>query len=884
MNDLRAHRPPRLAELLLACVAPRSERRFVLGDFRDEFEQRAAALGARAARDWYWREALRSVAPLAKQRWRLTGDPDARSPRERWDALLADARYAARLSRRSPLASFAIVATMALGIASTAAVFSATNAVLLRPLPFLSSDRVVQLRTTVPGGQVVNSLAYPDLMDFRRLVPDFSDFAIFTERDVTLQHGTDPQLVRSLQVDDAYARVFALRAAIGRLVVPADTLANAARVAVLSYDFWMREFGGDRSLVGRVVSLDNQPVQVVGILGPDAYVFPDAPIDLLTPLSIPANSFMKNRGALWASAAARLRPGATAEQAGRDLASVSGLLQQQFPNSNHEITARLQPLRDAVVGSVQSMLELLAAAIAAVLLIACLNIANLILGRAQSRSREFAVRTALGGTPARVRRQVLTESLMLASIGGAVGLALAPALTRALVAIYPDALPRANEIGIDASVVLVAVCAAVAAGVLAAIPTARRVGRLDLSEDLRDGGRSGSGRRERRTGRLLVTTQVAASVALLFSAGLLLRTFWRLERIDPGFDPRHALTFHLYVPVARYSSTQAIERYYTNAIGAVRALPGVRNVSSTTLLPLAHPGGFDTFIQQERGDQGPGNPHALISVNTPDFERALGVPVLRGRSFTPQDDSASEHVVMINESASRQFYPGQDPVNRTISWNGQGPWRIVGVLGSAHLDSLSDKLPPVLYVPASQATRRSRYVIVRADAPPRQIVAEARTALRQIDPTIALTEIATMDERVHRSLGAQRFRAALMATLGALALTLAVVGIYGVVAYSVTRRTREIGIRMALGESAREVRHRVVLDALRVASTGLAIGAALALVSGKWLSVFLVGVERNDSAVLFATTGLLVVVVAAAAYGPARRAARVDPVTALRAD
>jgi putative ABC transport system permease protein len=876
--------PPRLAELLVKLAAPKGERSFVLGDFREAFEERAANEGLLAARAWYWREALRSIVPMAKRRWSSEHNADPIESRERWAQLLGDFRYSMRLSRRSPLASFAIVTTMALGIASTAAVFSATNAVLLRPLPFPSSDRVVQIKSIVPGRQLVHTSAYPDLMDFRRLVPDFSDVAVLDQTNVTLQHGGDPQLVRSLQVDGAYARVFALRPALGRLLVASDTEFYAPKVAVLSYDFWMREFGGDRSLVGAALTLDNESVQVVGVLAPDAYVFSNTPVDLLTPLSIPSNSFRKNRGAIWATAVARLKPNASIEQAGRDLAAVSAMLQNEYPKSNHDISGRIEPLRQAVVDSVQSMLELLAAAIAAVLLIACVNIANLILGRAQSRSREFAVRAALGGSPARVRRQLLTESLALASMGGLLGLLLAPVLTHALIAIYPGPLPRAQEIGIDAAVVLVALGATIAAGILAAIPTARRVVRLDLTNDLRDGGRAGSGRGDRRAGRVLVVTQVAASLALLFSAGLLMQTFVRLERVKPGFDPRNTIAFGVFVPPARYKSVPDIERYYDAALGALRAVPGVRVVSTTTLLPFGNCCHGDTFIQEELGDQGTKNPMAMISVNTPEFERALGIPLVRGRSFLQQDDSTSEHVVMINDALAKQFYPGQDPVGRSITWNGANHWRIIGVLGSTREGALSDVPPPILYVPESQAPRRGRHFVVRADSPAPQVLAAARVALRRIDPTIALTDVATMDERIQRSLGAQRFRAALMGTLGALALVLSIVGIYGVVAYSVSRRTREIGIRMALGEAADAVRRRVVVDAFRLAGLGLVVGAALALFCGKWLTVFLVDVAPYNGPMLAAATGLLALVVGAAAYGPARRAARVDPISALRAD
>ena len=877
--------PPRLAELLVAMACRSEERAFVLGDFRDAFDEHVPRVGVDEARRWYRREALRSFLPLVTRRLGRSTGPNVQSTRSGAAShLRADVAYAWRLSRRSPLASGAIVTTMALGIAATTTVFSATNAVLLRPLPFPSSDRVVRLRSVWRGGEPNPFLAYPDLMDFRQGVRDFADVAVFQRNDVTLQHGTDPQLARALRVDDAYARVFGLRVAIGRLFVPSDTVVNAAKVALLSHEFWTREFGGDRSLVGRTITLDNEPVQVIGVLSPDAYVFPRTSIDLLTPLAVPPNSYMHNRGAMWASAAARLGPGASAAQAERDLESVATRLSKEYPNSNQFLSARLQPLRDSVVGSVQSMLELLAAAVAAVLLIACTNIANLILGRAQTRTREFAVRSALGGSPSRVRRQVVTESLVLASIGGAAGLFLAPLLLRALITVYPDALPRADEVRIDMRVVIVAAAATLLAGLLSAIPTARRVTRFDLADDLRDGGRAGVGRADRRVGRVLVVTQVAASLALLFAAGLLLRTFWGLTRLEPGFQPRHALAFHLYPPSARYKTAPEIDRYYDDVIREVRAIPGVRAVATTTALPFGGGGGFDGFIDEARGDQQANNPSAIISVNTPSFEQALGIPIVRGRSFTAQDDSASAHVLLINEALAKRDYPGLNPVGRLITWNGHPHWRIVGVLGSTRMESLDEQPLSVLYVPEAQAPRRSRYVVVRSDAPADQVLAAARNALRRIDATIALTDIGTMDSRIGASLGAQRFRAVLMATLGALALVLALVGIYSVVGYSVSRRTREIGIRMALGEASHGVRRRVVFDAFRGAALGLAIGIVLALASGKWLTAFLVGVNPHDGVLLAAATLMLAGVVFAAAYGPARRAARIDPMEALRAD
>lgn len=797
-------------------------------------------------------------------------------------SLVADARHALRLARRSYVASFAVIATMLLGVGSTTAVFSAMNAILLRPLPFAESSRVVQLNSVVPDGHVNNQLAYPDLMDFRRSVPDFSDVTVYSTNDQTLQGGADPQLVRTVRTDETYPRVFGTRMAIGRWLTTADRVVNGPKVVILSHAFWMREFGGDRNIVGRTITLDNESVQVIGVLAPKAYTYPIPDADALRPLVIVPNTPMTNRGSLWAGASARLVPGATIEQASSHVASVAKLISTNFPASNTNISARVTPLRDAVVGGVESMLQLLAVAVGAVLLIACANIANLILGRAHTRAREFAVRSALGGSPRRIRGQIFTESLMLALIGGVLGVAIAPLLTRGLIAVYPDALPRAEEIGVDARVLVVAALATIAAGVFAALPTARRAARLDLVGDLRNGDRSGGGG-ERRMGRTLIVIQVAASLALLFGAGLLLQTFRRVTQVPPGFDASNTTTFHVFAPAARYKTARELNRYYDDATAALRAIPGVTEVSTATLLPFAGGRFTDTYIQQEKGDQGVNNPRAAVAIAAPSYERALGLRVLRGRMFATSDDSASERVVVINEALARKYYPGSDPIGRMIDWN-LGHWRIVGVVASTHLDNLWDVPEPVLYATPRQMPRRSRYFIVRSNGASDRIFATARLALHAVDPTIALSDPATMEQRMNASVGGQRFRAALMATLGALALILSVIGIYSVVAYGVTRRTREIGIRMALGEAAHEVRRRVVGDAMRVASGGIIAGVVLAVVAGRLLAGFLIAVTPYDVHLLAASAALLLGVVAAAAYEPAWRASRVNPVEALRGE
>ncbi|HEY4132320.1 MAG TPA: ABC transporter permease, partial [Gemmatimonadaceae bacterium] len=717
-----ARKPPAIATWLVRRASPAAERQFILGDLREAFDERVASIGLARARRWYWRDALASLAPLAARRFFIaTHRSSIATPGDSmWTSLLADLRHAARLSRRGALASFAVIATMILGVGSTTAVFSAMNAVLLRPLPFPHSERVVQLQGTLRDGRVIQTLAYPDLVDFQQTVPDFADLTVFQTNQRTLQHGSEPRLVHFVDVDDAYPRIFGTRIALGRGFTSEDAKVDAAPVVVLSNPFWASEFGSDRAIIGRIITLDDSPVQVVGVLAADAYTFPDPHADALEPLTIQPNTPMTNRGAMWAGAAALLKPGAVLAQTNRDLSAAAASIAQRFPNANRGISANAIGLRDAVVGSVAPMLELLAAAVAAVLLIACLNIANLILGRAQMRTREFAIRAALGGSPARVRRQVFTESLLLALIGGALGVALSPSLTHAIVGLYPTALPRANEVGIDMRVLLFASLTTLLAGVLSAIPSARRAARLDLSNDLRDGGRSGAGFRDRRFGRVLIVSQVAASLALLFAAGLLLRTFERLTTIDPGFDPRGVMTFHVFASSARYAEVADFDRYYANAAAALRAIPGVKEVSSTTMMPFGSGRFYDIFFPNDRGDQGANNPAAAVSFVAPGFERALGISVLRGRAFTPSDDSIAPRVVMINESLAKRHFPGRDPIGQTITWNTEKDWRIIGVLRTAHLDSLSEEAMPILYTSMLQSPKRSRYFVVRADTPPDQ--------------------------------------------------------------------------------------------------------------------------------------------------------------------
>ena len=456
-------------------------------------------------------------------------------------------------------------------------------------------------------------------------------------------------------------------------------------------------------------------------------------------------------------------------------------------------------------------------------------------------------------------------------------------------------MPRADEIGVDARVLIVASAATLLAGILSAVPAAHRAARVDLAYDLREGRRAGHGRGARRFGGALIVMQVAASLAVLFSAGLLLQTFRGLARIDPGFDPRNRLTFDLYAAPARYPTMAGVATYFDNVARALRAIPGVTGASTTTLMPFGGGYRYDVFVDELLGDQGTRNPSGAVAIVSPGFDRDFGLSLVRGRWFVAGDDSLSERVAVINEALAHRLFAGAPPVGQRIGWGAQPPagtggsllaqpWRIVGVVHTARMLSLSEDPMPMLYVPAAQAIRAQRYVVLHLSRPAAEVLPAARAALRTIDPTIAATDVATMDHRLEQSLAGQHFRATLMTMLSALALLLSVIGIHGVVANTVSRRVHEIGVRIALGEASGAVGRRVVLETVWTAAKGLAIGVVLALVAGHWLAAFLVGVSPRDPRLLALSALALLAVVAAAAIAPALRAARVDPITALRAE
>jgi putative ABC transport system permease protein len=796
--------------------------------------------------------------------------------------LIEDLRYAVRVSARSRLVTTAVIATMALGIAVTTAVYSIVHAVLLSPLPFPDSEQVVRLGMTLRDGRMVNQNALPDIEDYRKYSKAFSDVSAVQLSGTTITGGDAPKHEMVAYVDHGYDDVFRVQPIYGRFFQPDEYTFGTPRVTLLSNRVWRERFDSDPHVIGRTISLDHQPVTIVGVLPPMTYSYPWPDLGFISPLRPNPKSFHFNRGAMWLRAVARVRSGVTLDQAQQDLTSVAAGIAQRYPESNGGLTARLESLRAVETQDARAMLVLLSVAVGTVLLIACVNIANLLLGQSQTRTREFAVRAALGGRTSRLRRQVLTESLALSSVGGVIGILLAPMLVRSLIALYPGRLARLEEIVFDWRVALAGAVVTTLAGIAAGLPTARRAAGINLTRDLRQGGRGLTGGTG-FAGRLLIGSQVALSLALLFASVLLIQTLRTLGATDKGFQTSSVMTFQVIAPQAKYPTGDDIRRYFARVDETLRALPAVAEVATSTDMPYTGNRAGDVFIMKERGDLGHDNPQVRIAMVSPAYWRLLGAPITAGRAFTTGDRDGAPNVVIVNDALAQRYYPGQNPVGRHIEFNRE-EWEIVGVAGSMRMTSITTPPEPQLYFPVDQNVRSGRYVMVRARGDAAPALADIRRAMQSVDSTIAMTEVATLDERIEDATAPERFRAVLFSSLGLIALVLSSLGIYGVLADSVTQKTREIGIRMALGEDAAAVKRRIVGSALRTVLGGAVAGIGLSIAAGQWLARFLFGVQPWNVPALVATVSVLGVVAIAAAYVPARRASRVDPLVALRLD
>jgi predicted permease len=802
-----------------------------------------------------------------------------------------DAQYALRTLRRSP--GFAVVSllTLALAIGANTAIFSVARAVLLKPLPYGNPSSLMAVYESWPGNPGAHTpLSPPNFVDYQAQQRAFTDIAaIASTGPLTWQsENADPATLSAVAVAPNFFAVMQVAPLHGRTFAPdADKPGHDPEV-VVSYAFWQRALGGDVASIGRRLTLNGRPTTVIGVM-PRGFTYGTAedlwtPLDMNDDLARPAVTRKQH----WVHAVARLKPGITADAARADLQVVARRLAAQYPDANAGRIAVLIPLHDVMAGDLPKALLLLQAAAAMVLLIACANLANLTLSRTMGRRREMALRAALGAGRGRLIRQLLTESVLLSVVGGTLGVALAVVATRTLLALNPDTLPTMFTGGIDARVLLFSVALSLVTGVLFGLVPALDAARADLHDALKEGGRGTSGGRAgERVRHALVVAQVALAVMLLVGAGLLIRSFGELTRVRIGFDPTRVLTAQLRASGERYDSSAIVNRFYDGVLGEIARSPGIVAVGAASNVPTR--GRVNTSLRIEGEPVDEKNLPDLGYVGTRgDYFKAMRIPLLAGREYDATDVPGGPKTVIINETAAKRFFPKGDAVGRRIRIgpNPDATWMtIIGVVGDVRDEGLDIPSKPTMFANHRQeAWERSLAVVIRTTGDPLTAVPVLRRALKTADPTLAVRDIRTLEDVVGSSLASRRFALGLASCFAGLALLLAAVGIYGVLAYMVTTRAREFGVRLALGATARSVLMLVVRQGLGWSLFGLALGIGGALAGARILTGMLYGVTPLDVSTYASVMIGLLVVVGVACVVPAARATRVDPLTSMRAE
>lgn len=798
--------------------------------------------------------------------------------------MIKDVRYAIRTLLKRPGFLVVALSTLALGIGATTAMFTVVNSVLLRPLQFPEPERIVLLESVNPHlGITRSNMSVPDVVDWQQQSQSFEQIAGFIKWGAFLATGEETVRMRAAGVSPEFFPLFRTAPLSGRTIQASDVQADSQPVTVISYALWQRHFGGAADVVNRKITLSGVTGTIIGIM-PAGFNYPDD-TELWT--AYPLNASRERRDNRYLNVVSRLKPGVSIAQAQAELDTISQRLGQDFVETNSGWGVRLTELRERLVGELRPWLLMLFGAVAFVLLIACANVANLLLARAAYRQKEVALRTALGASRWRVVRQLLTESLLLSVVSGALGLGLSVWLIKLLIAISPPDSPRFDEISINWQVFLFAFGVTILAGVLFGLVPALQTSRTDLNETLKESGRSGSpGGSRNRIGGFLIVSEVALSFVLLAGAGLLIKSFMHLREIDPGFRPDNVLAMRMTLPSGKYKQGEARVQIYQQLIEKVKALPGVQAAGAVLSLPL----GGDTF-NLGRGvllEGRPATPEEASSAAhltvTPDYFRTLNIPLEEGRTFTDQDNAQSAKVVIVNETMARQLWAGKSPIGKRFSlWRDEKFSReVVGVVGDTKM-SLDEYAEPQMYVPYAQdANWGSLSLVVRTNGEPTAVAAAVREAIKSVDKGVATYNLKTMNDLVSTSAAPRRVPMLLLSSFAAIAMLLAMIGIYGITSYYVTQRTHEIGIRMALGAQIADVLKLVLRRAMVLAVIGVVVGVAGAIAVTRYLEALLFGVKPID-VITFAAVALgLVIVALVASLIPARRATKVDPLTALR--
>jgi len=815
-------------------------------------------------------------------------------------SILSTFRSLLRELQRSPGFLLIAVITLGVGIGANAAIFSVVDAVVIRPLPFPESDRLVGVWNDAPGIKL-NHFEQSDgtYVLYRRENRVLEDLGIYSNGSATLTGGQTPERIEATTATGSLFTVLRIPAALGRTIQEADGKPGAEKVVVLSDALWRERFGRDPKVLGASLRIDGVTRKVVGVM-PSSFRFPRPETRLWMPF--PIDPAKLEPGDFSYPAIGRLRPGVTPERAARELSALVWRIPELYPSTDIDrgmiqsakLAVLVIPVRDDLVGDVERVLWILLGSVGCILLIACANVANLFLVRAEGRQREVAVRTALGATRGDVARLFLGESLILALLGGALGMALAWAGVRLLVSLRPEGIPRLEEVGVDGRVLLFTLLLSLFAGLLCGGLALLRYGAPPLAPALREGGRGGSAGRERlRARNVLVVAQVALALVLLVSSGLMVRSFWRLRGVDPGFNPDGVLTFQLDLPRSDYPDSAAVIRFVDRLRERVRGLSGVTGVDSVFPLPL---GGSDTNSGYTFEDHplAPGQVPPILanSFVTPSYFKTLGIPLIEGRSFERVDPTLKTREVVVSRSVAERFWPGRSPLGKRIAnglANGKAPWyTVVGVVGDVHVRGLDQKPIETVYFAMGRSsetesfTPRGVSLVVKTAGDPRSLGSPIRGIVRELDPNLPVSRIRPLKEVAASSMARVSFTMFLLALAAVVALLLGAVGIYGVISYVVSQRTREIGVRMALGAGRNDISRMVLREGLGITLLGIAIGLAAALAVTRLMLALLFGVSPTDPATLAAVPVLLAGVALLASWMPARRAASVEPLEAIR--
>ena len=800
------------------------------------------------------------------------------------ESSLHDLRFIIRLLLRHPGFAAIAVLTLAFGIGANTAIFSIVYGVLLRPLPYPDPGRLVRLYGNSPQRNVDFGAVSPqDFDDWRAQSRSFAQMADYFSYEINVTGGGEPEAVTGTYVSPGFFETFGRNASHGRTLLTEENKPGADRVAVLSDGFWKRRFGSSPSVLGQMITLDNRQFTVVGIM-PAGFDYLSPKTSLWLPLSLIGDDAVPHRrGVRWLNVVARLAPAATLAQAQSEMSTIAARLAAQYPETNAEWGRSIvAPLEDRIVGEVRPALFVLLAAVGFVLLIGCANVANLLLARAESRRREIAVRTAIGASRARILRQLLTENILLSVLGGALGLLTAFGSIGALVRLFADHLPRYGDIRLDAGTLAFTFLISLAAGLIFGVAPALKMTGADLQTGLKEGGRGqeSGGRGPLRSA--LVVAEVALAAVLVIGAGLMLKSFWLLVQVDPGFNPENALTVSYRIPTNKYQGIPQMNGYYRRVLKQVETLPGVISAGCIKTLPLQGEGeSYDFVVEGRSGSPSGETARTQTFPVSENYFGAMGIPLLSGRTFAEHDLENSPAAAIINQVMARRYWPRESPLGQMLR-AGRAQLQIVGIVGDVRQAGLDKEPSPTLYVPHTRFPRSAVTIVVRSHEDPIKMASLVRGAIWTVDRDQPIIEIATMQQVLAGSTARPRLFSFLLGAFAALALFLAALGIYGVLSYSVSRRTHEIGVRMALGARRDNILLLVVGQGMALTCAGLAIGLAAAAALTRLISRLLYGVGVMDPQVFAGVAVGLALVALFACYVPARRATRVDPMEALR--